>query len=167
MSISPRNRYFTSPPDQHSQTFIRGWSDSATNTGIPGYTGLWTPIAVDPSGRLLVAIDNVSFSGQVNVDDVRITGGYVGITGGIVNSGNYGFFSTAITGSQTGIPAGAWSWSAYVESGVASINGITYNTFESLAGGGYDGMKRLSSTINVGCTGTAAAPCRVILNWEA
>jgi hypothetical protein len=168
MAITPRNRYYTSPPDQHSQTFIRGWSDSATNTGIPGQTGLWTPIAVDPSGRLLVAIDNVSFSGDINVENnVSITGQTIPVNvTGVINSGSYSFNNAAITGSQTGIPAGSASWSLYVESGFAFVNGILYNTFETLAGGGYNGVRTLSSAINVGCTGTASAPSRVLLSWE-
>lgn len=215
MSVSPRNRDYTIPPDMHSQVFLRGWSDLATNTGINGglTTGLWKAIAVDTSGRLAVTIDGLSLSGaqiEVNTDvlesmtasgvryeasisgqltagiNVAVTGtanvnsvisnalssgisgqlaGPLNVTG-VTNTGSYSFVNSGITGSQGFIPAGVTSWSAYVESGVASINGITYNTFESIMGGGYDGQKKLGSPIVVGCTGTAAAPCRLILNWE-
>lgn len=171
MSISNRNRYFTSPPDQHSQTFIRGWANEATSTGVNGglTTGLWTPVALDPSGRMLVSISNATFTGNLEVDTTEVQALLSGISGQLaapLSTGSYSFVSSGITGSQGFIPLGALSWSAYVESGNASINGITYNTFESIMGGGYDGQKKLGSPIVVGCTGTAAAPCRLILNWE-
>lgn len=163
---------------------MRGWANDATSTGVNGglTTGLWMPCALDESGRMLVSIGNAVFSGQISIDtdvlesmtasgvryEASISGqlaGPLNVTG-VTNTGSYSFVSSGITGSQGEIPLGAMSWSAYVESGVASINGITYNTFESIMGGGYDGQKKLRSPITVGCTGTAAAPCRLILNWE-
>lgn len=157
------------------------------------HTGAMRPIT--PQDFANVTISGLSFTGQLSIDDsIGITGGYLGITGtanvnsvisnallsgisgqlagsinvtGVTNSGNYGFQNSAITGSQTQVPVGAWSWSVYVESGVGFVNGVPYNTFETIAGGGYDGQKRLSTAINVGCTGTAANPSRVLISWES
>jgi len=167
MPASSRDRFYSAPPATHNLGMGYVWSANAVITGSANpVTGAWVPASANADGYLNVNLGGIAFSGQINVDDVAVTGGYLGITGGVVNSGNYGFNNLAITGSAATIPASAWSWSIYVESGVASVNGVTYNTFETLAGGGYDGMKRLSSAINVGCTGTAAAPCRVLLSWE-
>lgn len=140
--------------------------EALTLTGIRYESGI--------SGLLAGGI-NVAVTGTASVNSQVANALASGISGqlagtinvsGNLNTGAFGFNSSAITGSQTTIPAGSWSYSVYVESGVASVNGITYNTFETIAGGGYDGQKRLSSAINVGCTGSAAAPCRVLLSWE-
>jgi hypothetical protein len=166
---SARNRYWSAPPAVHNNSMSHGWSETTVFDNPAPTTGAWTPLAVDPSGYLKVSIAGASFSGDLNIENnVSITGQTIPVNvTGLVNSGNYGFFNSSITGSETQIPVGAWSWSVYVESGTAFVNGVNYNTFETVMGGGYDGMKRLSSAINVGCTGSAAAPCRVILNWEA
>jgi hypothetical protein len=165
-----RDRYYSAPPATHNVGMGYVWSPTAVITGSANpVTGAWIPASATADGALNVNIASVIFSGELNVENnVSITGQTVPVNvTGLVNSGNYNFFNSSITGSETQIPVGAWSWSVYVESGTAFVNGVNYNTFETVMGGGYDGMKRLSSAINVGCTGSAAAPCRVILNWEA
>lgn len=153
MSVTPRNRDYTTPPDQHSQVFLRGWANDATNTGIGGglITGLWRPVALDPSGRLLTSIDNISLSGaEINV----------------VDSGIYTDTFTSITGSQTQIPVGVKAWSILVESGYAYVNGTLLNAYVSMAGGALGGGYLSTTTINVGTTGTAADPSRVVISYE-
>lgn len=75
-------------------------------------------------------------------------------------------YFNAITGSQLEIPAGALSWSVYVDSGIAFVNGVQLDAFLTLQGGGYGKETKLNSPIVVGCTGSASFPSRAIINWE-
>jgi hypothetical protein len=76
-------------------------------------------------------------------------------------STTYRLFSTSITVAQTGIPTGAYQWSVMVQSGVAYVNGAPIFAVSTVNGGGYDGGKRLSTPIIVGCTGG-----RALVTWE-
>lgn len=169
MAITPNSgaRFFTQGyGNQHAAPAFQYLFDSGivwNETNGTLRTGAMRPVT--PSDFANVTISGLSFTGQLAIDDQIGITGVVNVTG-VTNTGSYSFVSSGITGSQGFIPVGAMSWSAYVESGNASINGITYNTFESIMGGGYDGQKKLGSPIVVGCTGSAAAPCRLILNWE-
>ena len=123
MSIGPRNRDYTQPVDMHQQVFLRGWADNGTNTGIPGTTGLWRALALDQSGRMQVAIDNVTFSGQINVDDVQVTGGYIAVTGGTIN--------VALTGTTFGnvnsTPSGYQTQTGLFQVGALAVVTSGYN----------------------------------------
>jgi len=169
MAITPSSgaRYFTQAyGNQHAAPAFQYIFDSSVvwnETNGTLRTGAMRPVT--PQDFANVTVSGLVFSGQLAIDDQIGITGVVSVTG-TTNTGSYSFVSSGITGSQGEIPLGAMSWSAYVESGNASINGITYNTFESIMGGGYDGQKKLGAPIVVGCTGTAAAPCRLILNWE-
>ncbi len=86
----------------------------------------------------------------------------------IIATGEIGSYSSVLTGVTSGqfqIPIGTRSYSILVESGFAYVNGFLCNSNYSLNGGGYPG--RISSNImNIGCTGTAAIPARVIIYYE-
>ena len=102
-------------------------------------------------------------------DGSLITGAMVPINvngnGAVVTSSSaattYTLFSASITNGQTGIPTGAYQWSVMVQSGVAYVNNLPIFAVSTVNGGGYDGGKRLSTPIIVGCTGG-----RALVTWE-
>ncbi len=110
----------------HQQVFVRGWSDSATNDGIPGTTGLWRAMALDPSGYLQTTIQPSATSYQTIV--------------------------TGTTGSQLSIPVGAYNWSVIVQSGTAYLNSFPiFVGTVSDPGNGIGG--KLSAPLSVGISG--------------
>lgn len=78
---SDRDRFYSRPPSPHGISSMYGWAPDATSTGMPGLTGLWTPISVNPSGYLDVTLSNVTLSGNVNVDSTETNRLLSGISG--------------------------------------------------------------------------------------
>lgn len=91
MLITEKNRDYSRPVSPHGITMLYGYSEDATNTGMGGVTGLWRAIAADPSGRLRVHLENVTFSGEISVDNrdlERLTSGISSGLFSIISTGN-------------------------------------------------------------------------------
>lgn len=143
------------------------WSNGAASV-----TGAWRPFFpsdfasnISISGVEIV-VGNVGITGAVAIASFPSTGASAAVTGTVALSQatftpTFGF----ATGSQVVIPAGARAYSVWIESGSASIGGTVYNVGTSIAGGGYPNFT-LSASLGVGCTGSAASPCRLNYNYE-
>ena len=130
-----------------------------------------------------IAISNVPTVTLSSAGAFPVTGagGFFGITGSptvnVVNSGSVlnisgivtapyltGIFSpvfTGITGSQIQIPAGVKSYSVFVLSGSAFVQGTLLPTTSLVKGGRYGGGFLSSYALNVGCTGGFT-----VITWE-
>jgi hypothetical protein len=138
-----------------------------------GYVGITGAPVVTITGVLAtstsVTVGNVAVTGgsiqTITTGSLNVTMGNVAVTGGNINvavtGASIGFNLTSMTSGQVQIPAGAISWFIAIESGQSYINGVYVNAQQSLNGLGYDGHQKLSSAINVGCTGG-----RVLVSWE-
>lgn len=119
---------------------------SNTNHVQPVYNYVWDEIAV--------------ISGSAGY----ITGAWRPITATDIGAANspeqFSFNIQALTSGQLTVPAGSRSYSITVQSGNASINGVSVSAGISFDGGKL-GNFVLGSAINVGCTGG-----RVLMTWE-
>lgn len=142
------NRLYSVPINDHraAPAFIYLYDPQALITGTNG-------AIVTGAQRPLTTIDFYS----------AITGGI----GSIVVTGILDFSTTytptflAITGSQIQIPTGVKSYSIFVESGGAYINGVLFNASHAFEGGGYNGQAYSTQIINIGCTGG-----RTVITYE-
>jgi hypothetical protein len=154
---------------------------SGGGVGNPLSTGAWRPWQTTDNGAT-----NLTVSGGINVGNVAVTGGVIGIigtppitvansvlaiSGNTVNNGGFvsvsnatGGYSPVFTGLSSGqiqIPQGVKAYSITVASGSAYLQS-TYLPFGTSVGGGQYGGGFLSNfALNVGCTGGYT-----LVTWE-
>ena len=109
------------------------------------------------ANRVITADDGSLITGALVPISVNGDGAVITAT----PAATYTSFSASITGSQTQIPTGAYQWSIMVQSGVAFMGSVPLFAVSTVNGGGYDGGKKLSAPITVGCTGG-----RTLVTWE-
>jgi hypothetical protein len=77
-----RNRYYSAPPSLHNVSTIYGWTETDVSTNGITLSGAWTPLSVESDGTLNVRAAGLSFSGDVSITAVAITGSpVVSLTG--------------------------------------------------------------------------------------
>lgn len=111
--------------------------------------------AASTSGSAVTLVNNSNQSTPAIVSGTQFLGSISGSLAGTFTSAFSG-----ITGSQFQIPVGARSYTIFVESGSAFVDGTQLNASRSFSSPGY-GNRTLGTAINVGTTGG-----KVIVNWD-